>query len=190
MTKQNRARVKLVFVFLLFLAPLAGSYVLYYGLHGVMQGGITNKGQLLDPAQPLPRIDLRHGDKTLASTDVLRGQWTYLQVAPAGCAAACRESLRQTRQIWALLHDERSRVQRILLVGGTPPSFSRQPLLEVYSGDLEAMWQLIRKHGAAQPGTVYLVDPHGNWVLYYPPTGDGEGLYRDTKHLLDLSHIG
>ena len=37
---------------------------------------------------------------------------------------------------------------------------------------------------------IYLVDPLGNWMLYYPPGGDGGALFKDVKHLLKLSHIG
>lgn len=190
MNKERRARLKLLGIFLLFLGPLALSYFLYYGLHGLRGGGATNKGELLTPAEPLPEIALTGAGGSTTSMAVLRQQWTFLQVAPDGCDRVCRDSLDETRQVWLLLHDERQRVQRVLFVGGTPPRLEKLPLVEVYSGRLHPLWALIQQHGAAQAGTVYLIDPHGNWVLYYPPTQDGEGLYRDTKHLLDLSHIG
>lgn len=48
----------------------------------------------------------------------------------------------------------------------------------------------MKQHHAIRAGTVYLIDPHANWVLYYPPQQNGEGLFQDTKHLLKLSYIG
>lgn len=124
MKQHIRSRLKLVGIFALFVVPLAAAYVLYYGMHGVMAGGGTNKGQLLTPVEPLPTLALRDAGERLTSAAVLRGQWTFLQVAPNGCDAVCRDSLRETQQVWALLHDERTRVQRVLLVGaGICPSF-------------------------------------------------------------------
>lgn len=193
MRQQYRSRLKLIGVFLLFFAPLALAYVLYYGMHGMITGGATNKGILLTPVVPLPTIKLADSGGALTSTDVLREQWTFLQVAPKGCGPACRKSLRETRQIWVLLHDERVRVQRVLFVGGgtvTPPAFEKQPRLEVYSGMLAPLAAFIESHEAGRPGTVYLIDPHGNWVLYYPPEQNGKALFEDTKHLLHLSQIG
>lgn len=190
MNERNRARWKLIAIFMLFLGPLLAAYVLYYGMHGMRAGAATNKGELLTPAKPLPEVVLAGSDGSLSSFDVLHGQWTYLQVAPKGCGDECQQSLKETRQIWALLHDERERVQRVLLVGGEPAALPEQPRLKVYGGDLAALWAVIEAHGATDPGTIYLIDPHGNWVLYYLPAGKGEGLFRDTKHLLGLSHIG
>lgn len=191
MKRQNRARLKLVSVFLLFLAPLALSFGLYYGLHGIRPGGATNKGILLTPAQPLPEFKLVGPHGVTTSTEVLRQQWTFLQVAPDGCGEVCRQRLKKTYKVWLLLHNERERVQRVLLVGaGQSPDLEKRPRLEVYHGNLNALRSLIKQHSAGKAGTVYLVDPHANWVLYYPPAGDIMGLYQDTDHLLELSHIG
>lgn len=191
MNQQYKTRLKLIGVFMMFLGPLAGSFILYYGFHDALMGGISNKGILLTPAKPLPKFKLTGNKETTTSQQVLRDQWTFLQVAPEGCAEVCRESLRETLQIWRLLHDERDRVQRVLFVGPQQtPNLDQRPILEVYSGQLEPLWELIKKHSPGQAGTVYLIDPHGNWVLYYPPKQDGEGLFQDTKHLLELSHIG
>lgn len=191
MNKQNRARLKMIGIFMLFAGPLAFSYVLYYGLGGLRAGAATNKGELVQPAQRLPEIALHGADGATTSTTVFGKNWTYLQVAPDGCGSECRQSLDETRQIWLLLHDERERVQRVLFVSGkTPPSLDKLRSVDVYSGQLQPIWTLLQKHGAAQPGTVYLVDPLGNWMLYYLPEDNGAGLYKDTKHLLDLSHIG
>lgn len=190
MNKRDRGRLKLLGIFLLFAGPIAFSYVLYYGLHGVRDGAATNQGELLTPAQPIPELQLAGNAGATTSSAVFADQWTFLQVAPDGCAADCLQSLDETRQIWLLLHDERERVQRVLLVGDQRPQLEKYPSVEIYAGDLQPLWTLIQQQDASSAGTVYLVDPHGNWVLYYPPQQDGTELYKDTKHLLKLSHIG
>jgi hypothetical protein len=40
------------------------------------------------------------------------------------------------------------------------------------------------------PGGVYLIDPLGNLVMYFPPDLDPKDAVRDIKHLLKLSNIG
>lgn len=191
MNQENRARLKLVAIVMLFVVPVAAAYILYFTMSGLAPSGESNQGELLDPVQPLPSLQLTGRDGAVTSADVLAEKWTFLQVAPEGCGDECRTSLDETLQIWRLLGDKKPRVQRVLLVGDgkRAPDPGRKPL-SVYQGQLAAIWQLIEQHAAGRPGTVYLVDPHGNWVLFYPPEQDGTELYKDTKHLLSLSYIG
>ena len=39
-------------------------------------------------------------------------------------------------------------------------------------------------------GRVYVVDPHGNLVLGYPPDAEQKGMLEDLDRLLDVSQIG
>jgi len=191
MKTQSRARLKLLGVFLIFVVPLAGAYLLYYGLSYGSAG--TNQGMLVDPVQRLPDLTLRgrQGD-TLPSGQLFEQNWTILQVAPDDCGQACRRSLDETRQIRALLHRRATRVQRILLTDGSEaaPRFDSQPDLSVYQTDTAPLMSLFEQQQADGAGVVYLVDPLGNWMLYYPADGDGSALFKDIKHLLKLSHIG
>ncbi|GAB3681019.1 SCO family protein [Salinisphaera aquimarina] len=192
MKTQSLARLKMLGVFMIFLGPLALAYLMYYGLS---YGGAvrTNDGQLVSPAQPLPDIALSDGDgNSVPSGQILEQKWTILQVAGEGCGDACRKSLDETRQIRALLHRRAARVQRVLIVDGAQPlpDLDAQPDLSVYQGDTAQMSALFDAQQADKPGMVYLVDPLGNWMLYYPPGGDGSALFKDIKHLLKLSHIG
>lgn len=193
MTRQTFARLKLLGVSMIFLGPLGLAYLMYYGMSYGGSGIGTNGGKLISPAEPLPPITLRARDgQSVPSGRILEQKWTILQVAGDACGDHCRQSLDETRQIRALLHRRAARVQRVLLMNqsGAMPVFEAQPDLSVYQGDLGELQALLGKHQAATPGVVYLVDPLGNWMLYYPRGGDGEDLFKDIKHLLKLSHIG
>ena len=192
MRPTTQARLKLLGVFMVFVLPLAAAYLLYYGL-SYGGGDTTNGGELVTPAEPLPRMTWYDAqDAPVPGGKIFERKWTILQVAPAGCADACRQSLDETRQIRALLHRRAARVQRVLLVGAqqTVPTFEQQVDLAVYRTDTTALTALFGKHEATGDGVVYVVDPLGNWMLFYPPDGDGEALFKDLKHLLKLSHIG
>ncbi len=192
MKRQTLARLKLLSVFLLFAAPLAIAYTLYYGMPKRIDGAGTNKGSLVSPVQPLPAMSFEAESETLGSGDVFAEKWTFLQVAPAGCGDACRTSLRETRQVRALLHRRSTRVQRVLVTSADAPrpAFDSHPDLQVFTGGTAALSELFEAQSASAPGTVYLVDPLGNWLLFYPPGQNSEALFQDTKHLLKLSHIG
>jgi len=192
---QTLARLKLLGVALVFLGPLALAYLMYYGLSYSGGGLGTNGGQLVSPAEPLPDIELTDSSGAVVQSGaVLEEDWTILQLAPAGCDAACVETLKETRQIRALLHRRAARVKRVLLAGdeaGPLADMGPQPDLSIYRGDLSPIIDLVGTHdGAEESGVVYLVDPLGNWMLYYPRSGDGTALFKDIKHLLKLSHIG
>lgn len=191
MTTQTRARLKLLGVFMIFVGPLALAYLLYYGLSYGSAG--TNGGELVEPAMRLPEVTLTGADgHTRPSGQLFEKKWTILQVAPNGCGEACIESLEETRQIRALLHRRAARVQRVLVtdIEQPVPTIERQPDLSSFRAPLAKLVDAFEGQGATTPGTIYLVDPLGNWMLYYPPGGDGEALFKDIKHLLKLSHIG
>lgn len=191
MKQDNKARLKLLGVFSIFIVPLTAAYVLYYGLSYGSAG--TNQGVLVEPAQPLPELTLydRQGS-TVPGAQVFDEKWTILQVAADDCGSACRQSLDETRQIRALLHRRVTRVQRVLLLPAESsiPQFDSQPDLAVYRTDTKPLARLFEQQQANSRGVVYLIDPLGNWMLYYPEDGDGEALFEDIKHLLKLSHIG
>lgn len=189
-TALRAARLKLLLVVLIFAAPVVLAYVLYYAFPSAAPGGRTNKGELLVPAQPMPEPALAGKDKK----PLFRGQWTLLVVAPDGCGERCRARLVDTRKVRALLHEDSPRVQRVLVTGEPRAqrlAQSKQSGLLVRRGGA-VLTKFFRKAGpeAVGPGVIYLIDPLGNWVLYYPAGRDATALLNDLKHLLKLSRIG
>jgi hypothetical protein len=87
----RRQRRILIGVALMFFAPLALSFYLYYGKYW-HPGGRVNAGELIDPARPLPALALplaapaatatATGSGTTAQTapQFLKGKWTFLYV--------------------------------------------------------------------------------------------------------------
>lgn len=189
-TEMRAPRVKLLLVMLVFAAPVLLAYVMYYAFPQAAPGGRTNKGELLVPARPLP-------DVALAGTPrhpLFRRQWTLLVVAPEGCGQQCRARLRATRKVDALLHEDSRRVQRVLVTGDPGDkalSDKRHPNLLVRIGgdELTAFFGRVGPE-AVGPGVIYLIDPLGNWVLYYPAGRPATALLADLKHLLKVSQIG
>lgn len=89
-------------------------------------------------------------------------RWQVIYVPAGQCGKSCVETDQKLQQMVKLLgHNSRRVLTR------------RQPAL------------------AHQPvGRIYLVDPIGNIFMYYASSADPVDVYRDLKHLLNISQIG
>jgi cytochrome oxidase Cu insertion factor (SCO1/SenC/PrrC family) len=180
-----------------FFAPLALAFILYYGLD-VRPHGNTNKGDLIQPARPLPEVELPGATDQPLAADAMRGKWSMVFIGDGACDVRCREALTLMRQTRLALSDKMERVQRVFLVTG---NCCDQAYLDTeHAGlllgriDNPAGQTLLETfpdtNQAGTLGRIYLVDPLGNLMMKYEPDAPQKGLLDDLKKLLKLSHIG
>ena len=196
----RRGRRQLVALAALFFVPLAVAFWLYYGPTDWRPAGGSNKGELVEPARPLPAISLPMADGSPSGTGFLRDKWTMLYVGDGACDERCRNALHLTRQSRIALNKDMDRVQRVFLVTGhcCDRAFlaAEHPDLVVASVEDSASAALLAPFPdyddvpAATAGRIYLVDPLGNLLMSYPATAPDKALLTDLKKLLRLSHIG
>jgi cytochrome oxidase Cu insertion factor (SCO1/SenC/PrrC family) len=196
----RRGRRRLVALAALFFVPLAIAFWMYYAPDGWRPSGDASKGDLIDPARPLPEISVPSMDGTPTGTGFLRGRWTMLYVGDGLCDERCRAALYLMRQTRIALNKDMDRVQRVFLVTGRccDRAFLAQehPDLVVARVDDEASAGLLAPFPAydgvsvASAGRIYLVDPLGNLLMSYAPAAPDKALLTDVKKLLRLSHIG
>jgi len=196
----RRGRRQLLLLAALFFVPLAVAFWLYYGPTGWRPAGGSNKGDLIDPARPVPAVALPTPDGGTTDPDVLRGKWTMLYVGDGACDARCREALYLTRQSRVALNKDMDRVQRVFLVTGRccDHEFLRQEHPDLVVGIVEdaastVVLEPFPAYGgvpAAAAGRIYVVDPLGNLLLSYAADAPDKALLTDVKKLLRLSHIG
>ena len=193
----RRSRLALIGLAALFFVPLAASFYLYYGT-GWRPTGSAQRGELIDPARPLPAVRLTRADGSPTGADFLRGDWHLVYVGAGNCDAPCRESLAKSRQVRLALDKDVNRVSRVFLYGGAAPAAG---FLAGEHGDLVAA-NVDSEDGArllaafpAGPaplvaGRLYIVDPLGNLMMSYPAGAPPKGILEDLERLLKLSHIG
>lgn len=193
------SRLKLLFIASIFFGPLIAAWVLYYGFPGAATDPNGNNGALINPARPLPDLALRAVDGEVADKLVFEDQrWTLMYFASEPCAEQCQKRLYDTRQVRTSLHRRAPRVQRIYIA--TDDKFlpeadyaqTQHPDLELYVATDDALPRFLNENvdQAGTNGDVYVLDPLGNWVLYYQPRDEAKGMLEDVKRLLKLSHIG
>jgi hypothetical protein len=192
----------LIGVALMFFAPLALSFYLYYGKFW-HPGGRVNDGELIDPARPVPALALPLASPSLgtgaAQTDpqFLKGKWTFLYVQNGRCDDECRRHLYDTRQVRLALDREMKRVQRVFI--GDSDCCDLKELLAAHpdliavrasAADAPLLALLPERSGALNSHRVYLIDPLGNLMMFYAADAKPKGMLEDMKRLLRLSSIG
>lgn len=157
----------------------------------------SNYGTLIVPARPLLYEDLLVAlDSRPVPLQEAKGRWIMLQVLMAdSCGSACRATLHASRQIRLLLNKDITRVRRLLLIGDFALPFAGDAKddadLLYGKATLSITDTLTRILGQApEEGTLILIDPFANAMMWYPPGFDWYGVLRDLKHLLRSSQIG
>jgi hypothetical protein len=183
--RDRRQRRILIGVALMFFAPLAVSFILYYG-HAWHPGGKVNHGELIQPPRPLP-------DAGLPPPLSLQRKWTMLYVQRGTCGARCLKRLYDMRQVRTALDREMQRVQRVLIADADCCDLKQlhetHPDLLVVTRTA-ALEPLLNSLPEADAQRIYLVDPLGNVMMFYAADAPAKGLLEDMKRLLRLSQIG
>lgn len=197
-TPASRGRGQFLLLATLFFAPLLLAILFYFFFPQWQPTHKTNYGQLINPARPLPE-QMKFLDPEGKPRDIsaLRGKWSFIYLAGAGCETACLQKLYQIRQIRTLLNEKRQRVQRVYLAPDLAGLKAGQAALKkeehpdlVFLAPAGQGGELARFVEAKDPLALYLVDPHGNWLMVYPGDAQSPGILKDIKKLLRLSQIG
>lgn len=199
-----RGRRKLLLLLVLFAAPVVAAYTLYFWApQGWQPQGRTNQGQLVTPPRPMVELALQDLAGQRVDQGVFADKWTLLMLGPAACGDICQQRLYDTRQVRTALGKNTLRVQRILLLTDQDGAQALQQnlavehpdlkLLAAEGGQLAAVIQQFttpERDPLQNPDDIYLLDPHGNWLMVYRPEDPAKGLLKDLKKLLRLSNIG
>lgn len=196
------SRQALVLLGLLFMTPAFVAWVMHNSSEeGWRPEGTTNRGMLVHPARPLTfPSDLMVAG--VSANDYLQGLWTLLYIGDGDCDDACNNSLYKMRQVNIAQNENMKRVQRLYLVRGEELPAALGDLLEKEYSKMETalfsdaqaqqMAADFMIDGVSMEGVerVYIIDPLGNLMMYYPAAADPGGMLKDLKKLLKYSKIG
>ena len=185
--QRTKGRLQFLLIAAIFFGPLLFAAWLYYSGDGLQPETRANHGALLEPivnlldAVPESRI---HDDRA----------WRLLYTEDGECGERCREALYTLRQSRLMLGKEMDRLERVFLHGEQAPDTllgaeEHQGLVALHDPALRAVLES-KRPAALPPGGFYLVDPHGNLVLYFSPDITPRDMVDDIKRLLKLSRIG
>jgi hypothetical protein len=201
--RTRRGRRYMLAVLLVCAAPVLASYLAFY--FGLRPQARTNYSELIVPPRPVPaQLRLSRLSGAAAAPALLHGQWLLVVVSGGACDTACEQRLWLQRQLHESLGAEKDRVGKLWLVddgadprpetlraigaseaGTAPTAFAPATVLRVERSPLAA-W-LEAAPGDALEDHIYIVDPHGDWMMRAPAPADPARLKADITKLLRVS---
>lgn len=181
MTPQNRKRLGLVLIVLLFAAPIVTAYVL--NAIGWRPSGMRNYGTLIEPPQDLTAARFVLDDGTPLAWKDAEWSWTLIALPGPGCADKCLARIDELRRARLTLNQNAYRVRVVVLDASLPATAiaSMKPIERARDAD--------EKLAAFRPAqgddvAAVLVDPHGFLILSYPAGYNANLLRKDLARLI------
>jgi len=185
--RRKSGRLQFLLIAAVFFGPLLAAAWLYYQGDALRPEERANHGALLEPIVNLHDV--------VAGAAILDNRtWLLLYANDGVCGDTCREALYTVRQSRLMLGKEMDRVERVFLHGARAPDTllitdEHKGLITLQDAALRAVLDN-KKPGTLDAGGYYLIDPHGNLVLYFGPEINPRDMVDDIKRLLKLSRIG
>lgn len=190
-------RVALVVIAGLFVLPLALAWLMYSGAVDYQPAETRNLGELVEPPVPLAieTLDVRAESGQPAAD--WSPHWLVLYAAPEPCAAACLADAEGLRQVHRAAGRNQSRIRLLLLgPGAIEQSGTLRELYPAFllasdpAGSVTATLQSVSvARDAVMAGSLYLIDPLGNIMMFYAAGFDPNDLKKDLKRLLTWSKL-
>lgn len=181
--------VQLLLIGLVFFLPLVLASWIYYGDGSLAPEGRTNHGAILEPI-----VNVRERLPASGAAGLSEDHWLLVYAHEGRCADACVEALFRLRQSRLMLGPDMDRVRRVFLHGEEVPDrvFLEQEHAGLAALRDSALARLLaeKRPEGLRAGGLFLIDPLGNLVMYFPPDIAPGDMVDDIEHLLDVSRIG
>lgn len=183
-------RLQMALILLVCAAPVIASYWAFY-LARPAAGGAAY-GTLIQPTVAMPDLVATDLQGTGVPLRSLKGQWLLVVVGSGACSSGCEQRLFLQRQLREMLGRERDRVDKVWLV--TDQAALKPELQQALAAApavtvlrlpaAEAQSWLRPEAGRALDDHLYLVDPHGEWMMRMPLAPEPSKVKRDLERLL------
>lgn len=197
----KKNKVTIIVLVVLFLTPLFYAIWLYNSDWRPVT--TSNYGTLITPARPLSEFSLKTISGSNLGLNDIKQKWAMIVVGPANCQQACKDNLYKMRQVHTLQAKHQPRLRRYMIVmdnDGLPVLKSllvkEYPKMIVVNSPQKEIKKLVEQFkiddndDVAGLHRIYLMDPHGNLMMYYEHGVVGTDIYKDLKKLLRKSQIG
>lgn len=197
MTEQQvnlwKSRTVPIVIFLLFFLPILVAWYLVF-FTDYMQGraGVQH-GILIDPPRLLTDAGLI--DPVSGNKGKLHGKWTFLIIVTGACDQACLNNLYRARQLHLAMGKDMYRLQRAAWFMDKTVQAEAGRLFAEYAGQSylpggdNGFLPLFEINGKMDDGVIYLIDPAGYLMMFYPADTNPSGIIKDLKRLLRISKM-
>ncbi len=190
--QQERNLLPLWLLIMVFCLPMAIGWVLYLN-PDFLSGSQQANGQLIVPPRSLSEVVLLRPDSSTIGFQELKGQWLLVLAVRGDCGASCRRDLFQLQKIEKAVGRDRSRLQRLLVLG-KPSTGNRQEIIAnrlldtatVFDpeSDKPFLSSIFSLAARLDESAIFIVDPMGRLMLAYPNDTPPIEVLSDIKQLL------
>lgn len=191
-----KSKIILILLTVTFVVPMLTAWLSYSkGL--LLTGKKVNHGILLEHPVPISRLILMDNNGPIDDAK-FKGKWWFVYLTESPQNTSSQRNLYYMRQIRQATGKDRDRIERAILT--LPGQDNIDDWLQKhYPGTFhftissEKIGQLamnLPKKLALKKGSLYLVDPHGNIMLFYTPDAAPKGILKDLQRVLKVSQIG
>jgi len=192
MKKSNNKVITLLTLFIIFIGPLIAAWW-FYSDTNTWKAKKLNHGKLIQPVISVKKVHLyQNNGKVLSFHDYAR-KWLLIMVQPSQeCNNDCKTIVHNLRQVHLALGKKSNRVRRLMISYQQKKSLPVKKFIEANYQNMEffmidkSQWinsLKNKKINLSQP-LVFIIDPLGNLIMYYPADFTMDGLYKDLKRLL------
>ena len=190
-SQQNKGRIVLVTIALMFFMPIFLSWYLNFFTDFKKNAEGVQHGVLIDP--PI-NLDTMYGFSF--GQDELKEipkKWTLVFFTKEGCNVSCEEKLYQLRQIRLAVGKDRDKVERLLISKNSydwekyTTEFEGQKLIDSRSKSYEPIINLITSYPAFNMNAIYLIDAYGSLIMKYPENTEPKGIIKDIERLIRVA---
>ena len=181
MTPDQRKRLGLILIVLLFAAPIVTAYLL--NASGWRPSGMRNYGTLIEPPQDLSSARFVLADGKALEWKDAEWSWTLFALTGPDCAAKCMERIDELRRARLTLNQNAYRV-RVVVLDDSIAADQLAALKPIEAArDADAKLAAMRPKNADEVSAV-LADPHGFLILRYDAGYDANLLRKDLARLI------
>ncbi|MGB0713554.1 MAG: SCO family protein [Gammaproteobacteria bacterium] len=195
----RKSRQNLVILWVIFLIPPVGAWLMYHFGGDLVPRATVNKGELYQPARHLELPPLLDENGKPVPADHFAHLWTLTYVGSSQCDEACLAKLVTIRQVRTAQNQQMGRVGALYLAidGEVPADFDKwhQAFGALQLGTTQQRQVVLdqfRKQGEGDDvilGRIYVVDPLGNLMMRYRVDQDPSDIRKDIKKLLRVSAV-
>ena len=197
----TRSRLTLILLVAVFAAPIIFAWIVTKN-ESLQPTKTKNYGELVHPARPLMDIIFTGIDGNAYPLEQMRRKWSLFYLVGNTCEEVCIESLVKMREARFAQSGEALRVSYYLIFTKLPDSTDFSSLLkehprltiltvaEPQAASFVKQFKIDEQAEVLAAKRVYLIDPIGNLMMYYPQGFHRDGLLKDLKNILHWSQIG
>ena len=185
---------KFLMMLAVFLLPVILGSLLFFNLEKVgFEKGSTNYGTLVHPAIPAEIADLKQGVNTAVKEQTIAKSWTMAYLETEKCDQVCLDKLTLIKKVRLLTNEKMRRVRTLFVTNNKIESGIDKSQYKdmVFSNVLDEKSTFIKQFPYQETKPIYLIDPYGNIMMYYPQQDlNAKKIIKDINRLLKYSQLG